>query len=581
MKRIHFIISLLMGIAGFISCSSDGDDVTTLKVNRTSINIGANGGTANFSFNTNAKSWTITNTAPEWLNLSSTEGTDREATINLNVTTRSLETRSATLVISAGSKSVEIIVSQSQSQFLFVISTDVTNLSYSEQSGSKVVKVTTDASSWSISAGDATWLELSQSGGAAGTTSVTINATKNNGGAARNATITITAANAAPLEVPVTQAGPLFPNYNTSPLAPDATGMSNNAQQIAAKMKLGWNIGNTLEATGGETAWGNPKVTKALIEKVKQSGFNAIRIPCSWNQYMSDGSKAKLSTEWLNRVKEVVGYCVESDLYVVLNIHWDGGWLENHVTTEKQYENNAKQKAFWEQIATHLRDFDEHLMFASANEPNVENATEMSVLKSYHQTFIDAVRSTGGKNSYRVLVVQGPSTDITKTKNLMTSLPVDEIENRMMVEVHYYTPYNFCLMIKDESWGKMFYYWGQGHHSDTDPTRNPTYGEETMVDSDFATVKAQFVDKGIPVILGEFGAMRRTELGSAEAVTKHLAARAYYLKYVTKKARASGVIPFYWDAGFTGNHGSGLFDRSNNTVFDTQALNAIIEGAAD
>ncbi len=225
-----------------------------------------------------------------------------------------------------------------------------------------------------------------------------------------------------------------YPGYNTNPIAPDSSGMSSSASGLAAKIKVGWNIGNTLEATGGETSWGNPMVTNELIQLVKQSGFNAIRIPCSWNQYVEDTATAKIKSSWLNRVRQVVQYCVDNDMYVILNIHWDGGWLENNVTPEKQTDVNDKQRAFWEQIATHFRDFDEHLIFAGANEPNVENAAQMAVLQTYHQTFVDAVRSTGGRNSYRVLVVQGPSTDIEKTNNLMTSLPNDKIANKMMVE---------------------------------------------------------------------------------------------------------------------------------------------------
>ena len=150
------------------------------------------------------------------------------------------------------------------------------------------------------------------------------------------------------------------------------------------------------------------KITNDLIKLVKQSGFNAIRLPCSWNQY-ADQITAEIKSSWLNRVKEVVQYCVNNGMYVILNIHWDDGWLETNCTPGKQEETNAKQQAFWEQIATHLRDFDEHLLFASANEPNVSDATQMAVLLSYHQTFIDAVRSTGGKNAYRVLIVQGPT----------------------------------------------------------------------------------------------------------------------------------------------------------------------------
>lgn len=373
----------------------------------------------------------------------------------------------------------------------------------------------------------------------------------------------------------------LYPSYNISPAKPDSIGMSSSAAQLAAKIKLGWNIGNTMEAMGSETAWGNPRVSKELIDLVKKSGFNAIRIPCSWNQYLANPSTAKIKADWLKRVKDVVQYCVEKDMYVLLNIHWDGGWLENNCTVAKQTENNAKQKALWEQIATQFRDFDEHLIFAGANEPNVENAEQMAVLNSYHQTFIDAVRSTGGKNSYRVLVVQGPSTDIEKTNKLMSSLPVDKIPNRMMVEVHYYTPWNFCGMTKDESWGKMFYYWGKPNHSLTDTERNPTWGEEETVDANFKLMKTQFVDKGIPVILGEFGATPRRNL-SGDALTRNMESRAYYLKYVTKQALANGMLPFYWDSGGHDTEtGSGIFNRFGNKVADKQVLDALIQGTTE
>lgn len=371
-----------------------------------------------------------------------------------------------------------------------------------------------------------------------------------------------------------------YPKYNVSPQNPDRTGMSDNAVELAAKMKLGWNLGNTLEATGGETSWGNPLVTKEFIDMVKRSGFNAIRIPCSWNLHLADASKARLNPEWLDRVKEVIQYCIDDDLYVLLNIHWDGGWLENNCTPEKQIENNAKQKAFWEQIATHMRDFDEHLLFASANEPNVENSEQMAVLESYHQTFVDAVRSTGGRNTYRVLVVQGPSTDIEKSTKLVKSLPNDPTPNRMMFEIHYYTPWNFCGLTRDENWGKMFYFWGKDFHSETDTIRNATWGEEDAVDELFLKMKKQFVDKGIPVVLGEYAATRRSNL-TGDALKLHLDSRAFYHEYVTRAAIAHGLIPFYWDNGGTRRFGSGIFNRRENAVSDQQTLDALVKGAAD
>lgn len=454
-----------------------------------------------------------------------------------------------------------------------------TSVAFPEAGGSSKITITMSGKDW-VASSSQTWCTLSTSGSSSQSQDVTLSVTANPDMLAREAIITFVMDGNAQKSVKVTvsQAArtSLYPSYNTNPIAADNTGMSNNAAALAAKMKIGWNIGNSLEAIGGETAWGNPKVTKALIDLVKANGFNAIRIPCSWNQYMANSSTAQLKTEWLDRVKEVVQYCVDNDMYVILNIHWDGGWLEKNCTETKKVENNAKQKAFWEQIATHLRGFDEHLLFASANEPNVENATEMAVLNSYHQTFIDAVRSTGGKNAYRNLIIQGPFTDIEKTNKLMTTLPTDKVANRLMAEVHYYTPYQFCLMDKDADWGKMFYYWGAAYHSTTDASRNANWGEEADLDKFFLSMKTQFVDKGIPVILGEFGAIRRDLSG--DALTLHLNSRAYFLKYVVKQAKANGIIPFYWDAGNMGTNTMSIFNRTNNTVYDAQALNALLDG---
>ena len=366
-----------------------------------------------------------------------------------------------------------------------------------------------------------------------------------------------------------------YPSYNTSPKKPDATGMSSNAVQLAAKIKLGWNIGNTLEAPGGETGWGNPIITEDYIKLVKKQGFNAIRLPCAWNGgHLSNRTTAQIDPKWLKRVKKVVEYCVNNDMYVLLNIHWDQGWLENNCTTTKKDSVNAKQKALWEQIATTMRNFDEHLMFASANEPDVKNADQMKVLNSYHQTFINAVRSTGGRNSYRVLVVQGPSTNIDQTNDLMTTIPQDLVAARMMVEVHYYEPSQFCLLFDgDATWGKMFYYWGAGHHSTIEPDRNATWGEESKVDASFIKMKTKFVDKGIPVLLGEYGAYRRNNTAHVPLdLATHNDAVDYWLTYITKQAKANGMLPFYWDTGRA-------LDRRNYSVKDQRTIAAIKAGA--
>jgi endoglucanase len=369
---------------------------------------------------------------------------------------------------------------------------------------------------------------------------------------------------------PTTPAADLYPDYNKNPVAPDASGMGSTAVQLASRIRLGFNIGNTMEAIGGETAWGNPLITEALIKAAKANGFNAIRLPVAWDQYANQQT-AEIDQAWLDRVKQVVKYCVDNQMYVLLNIHWDGGWLEQNVQPDKQVAVNQKQKAFWAQIATQMRDFDEHLMFAGSNEPSATTATQMPVLMSYHQTFIDTVRATGGKNAYRVLVVQGPAVDIDYSAKLWTVMPNDTVSNKLMYEVHFY-PWQFTLMEKDEWWGHAFYYWGKDNHSTTDTAHNPDQMEEAYVDQQFLKIKQQFVDKGIPVVLGEYAAMLRTNL-TGDALALHKKSRVYYINYTTHAAVANGVLPFYWDVG-------SLIDRgNNNAVLDPDLLNALVTGA--
>jgi len=360
----------------------------------------------------------------------------------------------------------------------------------------------------------------------------------------------------------------------------DFTGMTSSAKKLISKIALGWNLGNTLEVPGNETNWGNALTTQTLIDSVKAAGFNAVRLPCAWNSHLSDTTHYVINPTWLARIKQVIDYCYKNDMYVVLNIHWDGGWLENNCTKAKQEVNNRKQRILWNQIAVYFRNYDEHLLFAGSNEPNVDNETEMSVLLSYEQTFIDAVRATGGRNYYRTLIVQGPSTDIDKTAKYMTNMPVDVTINRLALEVHYYSPFQFCLLDKDANWGKMAYFWGAKYHQPVvnGVDRNSTFGEEAYVNERFAKIKTLFVDKGYPVIMGEFGVTRRLSLTGSDLVN-HLASRAYYLQYVVQQAKNYGLAPFYWDAGHTGDNGTGLFNRNTGAIEDKQAINALVDGA--
>lgn len=362
-----------------------------------------------------------------------------------------------------------------------------------------------------------------------------------------------------------------YPSYNTSPLAPDQTGMTSTAVQIASNITLGINIGNTMEAPGNEQGWGNPMITQALIDNYKQRGFNAVRIPCNWDwSHIINTSTEQIDPAWLSRVQQVVQYCVNDGMYVILNIHWDGGWLQSNDTVTAQAATNAKQKALWEQIATQMRGFDQHLLFASTNEPGGTTAAAMSVLLSYHQTFINAVRSTGGHNSYRTLVIQGPNgADIVATNNLMNTMPTDQASNRLMVEVHNYTPYNFCLMGSDQSWGNVFYYWGSGYHTTFDVAHNPTWGEESTLSGYFQMMKTKFANNGIPVVMGEFAVQSLNLKG--DSLNFNLASRAYWYNYNMHLAFANGMLPFLWDTG-------SIINRSTYAVQDQRDLAALVQG---
>jgi len=576
-QKFKLVVTLIILILVTYSCKKE--QINTLTVTPENIVIEKEGGFASLSITTDANEWSIENPS-DWIQLSNTSGTQKTTLITLVVSDVTTQDRTATLVVKAGNAApVEVVVSQQSSEFVYALASNLTELKFKRKGNSLTFKVTTDASVWNLT-DEGGWLQFNTTSGGSGSTFVNVTAQQNTGAEARSTTIKLSAEFAPEFSIQVTQNGELYPSYNTNPIPPDASGMENTAMELAAQMTIGWNIGNTLEASGGETGWGNPMVSPALIQLVKQSGFNAVRIPCAFNQYMENSATAQIKESWLNRVKNVVQYCIDQEMYVILNIHWDGGWLENNITEAAEEAVNAKQKAFWEQIATHLRDFDERLIFASANEPNAHNAQQMAVLNSYHQTCIDAVRSTGGRNAYRTIVVQGPVTDVELTNSLMNTLPVDVVENRMMVEVHYYTPWNFCGMTSNENWGNMFYYWGEGYHSTTDPQYNATYGEEATVNANFALMRNKFVNNGIPVVLGEYGAIRRSSL-TGEQLELHLASRAYYLYYTTLKAKEYGLIPFYWDNGHMGNHGFAIFNRISNTVFDQQALDALIQGATE
>lgn len=348
----------------------------------------------------------------------------------------------------------------------------------------------------------------------------------------------------------------LMPSSDSIP--PDTSGMTALTAVDLGKMMIpGWNVGNSLEATGGETSWGNPLITQRLMDSVKAAGFNAIRIPVAWSKF-SDTSTYTIKTDFLNRVKEVVDYVLNDNMYAIINIHWDGGWMQPTYAME-EYVNN-RLSIMWNQIALNFRDYDHRLLFAGTNEVHVEDnwgapsKENYTVQNGFNQTFVNTVRATGGRNVYRYLVVQGYVTNIDYTVSYL-SIPSDGTSDRLMVEVHYYDPYNFTINNDNDNiiqWGKYA----------TNPARTETWANESYADNQFMKMRLNFIDRGYPVILGEYCATSRLNLGSEDLNAEHAWYRKYYIGYITASIICHGLIPFYWDNGYTGNHASGLFTRS-------------------
>lgn len=335
--------------------------------------------------------------------------------------------------------------------------------------------------------------------------------------------------------------------------------------ELTKLMGIGWNVGNSLDAIGGETNWGNPLITQQLINSVKAAGFKTIRLPVAWSRF-SDESNFVIQSAWMDRVEQVVNYALNADMYVVMNIHWDGGWMQP-TNAQQAYVNN-RLKIMWTQIATRFANYDDRLLFAGTNEVMVDGdygtptAEYYTVQNSFNQTFVTTVRATGGKNATRHLVVQGFNTNIDHTVNF-AKIPTDTTSNRLMMEVHYYDPYNFTLNTSSNitQWGSIA----------TNPSATETWANESYTDAQFQKMKVNFVDKGIGVILGEYGVVSRTN------VADHETYRNYWNQYITKSAYTRGLVPVYWDNGFGGNGGMALFDRASGAQLYPNLIQAIVK----
>ena len=362
-----------------------------------------------------------------------------------------------------------------------------------------------------------------------------------------------------------------------------------NQTQITEAMAAGWNLGNQLESaldgTPGETKWGNPVITKELIQTVKDQGFSTIRIPVSYLSKIGDkASGYKIDEAWLNRVQEVVDYAYDIGMYVIINMHGDGyytvdgGWLLCAESDDKQVEIKEKYAACWKQIAEKFKNYDEHLIFESMNEEfdgtySGQKWSAYDNINDYNQIFVDTVRQTGSNNAKRWLLIPGWNTDIDQTVypqgGYSFKIPTDNYLDssisgkRIMVSVHYYGPWDFC----GDGTSTNYTQWG----SESDPSKAAGYqNKESDMENQIKKVYNSFVSKGYPVVIGECGCINK-----ASADPKNTYFRAHWVNTLFTYSKQYGCIPVYWDNGASSNS-FGLINRSSYKVVFPEIIDAMV-----
>jgi endoglucanase len=309
-----------------------------------------------------------------------------------------------------------------------------------------------------------------------------------------------------------------------------------DAWTAAARMSPGVNIGNTLEnTTSWETGWGNPPITQAYVQTLARLGFKTVRLPVAWDTYAIDQT---IQPDKFDRVSEVVGWIIGAGMFCVLNIHWDGGWIDSSAKerfpdTFATFSPEAEKKfrSYWTQIASFFAGKSEKLIFEGLNEEtNFSNAGSTqkayATLTRVNQIFIDTVRKTGGNNAKRLLVVTGYNTDITKTCAGAYKMPTDSVPGKLFISVHYYTPWQFCGLEQDADWGKVMSTWGSAD-------------DVKQLDQLFDMMKSFATRNDVPVFLGEYGVTNKREP----------TARGHWLAAVTKAAMSRKMVPVLWDTG--------------------------------
>ena len=336
--------------------------------------------------------------------------------------------------------------------------------------------------------------------------------------------------------------------------------------EIVKSMKVGWNMGNSLEAMGEvntiedyETSWGNPRITREMVRCIKAAGLRTIRIPVTWEGKFADCPEYLIDKRWMARVKEVVDYAIEEDLFVIINVHHEDGWLRLG-NSEEEALAKVILKKLWQQIATVFVDYDNHLIFETMNETRMigtkyewNAATEeaRNVINELNAAAIEGIRSSGGYNSLRPIGIK--PVGARYSYEAVNALTIPKDDNMIFISVHAYVPYFFC-MLPDET-----AFWGNTEEQ----------AEILKVMNDLEKVKK---DKGVPIVISEFGTINKDN----DEV------RAKYTSFFVSEAKKRGIVCILWDNNIDSKerdnnlYSYAIFDRERCEWRHPAVLNALI-----
>jgi endoglucanase len=353
------------------------------------------------------------------------------------------------------------------------------------------------------------------------------------------------------------------------------------AMTFAENLNPGWNLGNTLDScgprvrdVGREIAWGNPVTTQEMINTVAAAGFKTLRVPVSWHDHIQElrgtNYELRIDGSWMDRVEEVVNYGLNAGMYVIVNIHHDDG-KEYIYPDAAHYESSSRfVKSVWAQISERFKGYGSNLIFEAMNEPRLKGVKDewnlhrnpplykeaIETLNKLNQDFLNTVRSSGGNNAGRYLLFSGIAASPESVLHDSFALPTDTADDKLIVSVHSYRPWNFAMAALEDPKSVSCF-----DRTKPESTRD--------IDGFMSDLHDKFIAFGIPVILGEYGAIDKNN---------NTADRAEYYEYFTAAAKKHRMPCIAWDNGIKNNPGDGyaLLDRRTLKWHYPEILDAIM-----